>query len=248
MRDDLLEALAAVDWTVSQLPAFEERIRSWLNDNVYVAIVETELPATHDVMVARERCQLPLDFNIEAGVYINVLRSSLDILATAIGKREMVLNPDSIYFPVTRSADIFATGNYKGSEFVRQLSRGSRDIIEAYQPYHRGNEAVGMIHDLDNMRKHRRLLAVLVRPAMWHVRGWGLGDTFKPLERFPASIEPGKGDTPLGELLKGGPEPDVQFTPHIVFAQRTPAFGFPVVRAIKGFANKAAEIVRAFDF
>ena len=35
MRDDLLDALAAIDWAISDLPILEERLFAWWNNNPY---------------------------------------------------------------------------------------------------------------------------------------------------------------------------------------------------------------------
>ena len=100
---------------------------------------------------------MPLVFNAEAGAYINAIRSSLDILASAVGKRE-ISSGREIYFPIAESADIFASGNYKGSKFVRQLSRTHRELFEACKPYKEGNDTLYALHNFDNIRKHKRLL------------------------------------------------------------------------------------------
>src|SRR5690348_17078374 len=114
MKADLADAQACIDWTVAQFPAFEKRIASWLNAHIDVGFIQMELPHTHDFVMAKERAEIPLTFNVEAGIYIHALRSSLDMLAWAIGKREQVLHPDQIYFPFAPSRADFEAGNYRG--------------------------------------------------------------------------------------------------------------------------------------
>jgi hypothetical protein len=114
MRDDLLDAQACVDWAVSQFPALQQRINSWLSVNVHIGVEETPPPATHDPIVAIENAALPLAFNVEVGAYINVIRSGLDILATALARRYGIPKPDEIYFPVANSEAAFMGGRYKG--------------------------------------------------------------------------------------------------------------------------------------
>jgi hypothetical protein len=46
MRDDLLHAQASVDWAISQLLAFSERLGSWLSLNVEVGVRDVPPPAT----------------------------------------------------------------------------------------------------------------------------------------------------------------------------------------------------------
>src|SRR5689334_13564490 len=117
MRDDLLEAQACIEWTISRVASLGQRIEEWLGINVDIAIEDLHNPATHNPIVAVEKSPFTLAFNLEFGAYINTLRSSLDILACIIGKREMVLYPERIYFPVADSAAEFATGNYRGKKF-----------------------------------------------------------------------------------------------------------------------------------
>ena len=84
MRSDLLHAQASVDWTVSQLPAFNAQIKARLGFNLEIAvkIPDPDIPYDRVVMTGKE--PLPLAFHAEAGAYINAIRSSLDILASAL--------------------------------------------------------------------------------------------------------------------------------------------------------------------
>ena len=62
---------------------------------------------------------------VEAGAYINALRSSLDILAYALAIRYGVPHPDDCYFPVVRSEKEFLAGGYKGAKFVKGLPKAN---------------------------------------------------------------------------------------------------------------------------
>src|SRR5579872_7304263 len=165
MKDFLSEAHASVDWPVSQFPAFETRLKAWLDQNIEVLIEETPGEHSWNVIITREKAELPLAFSVEAGSYINCIRSALDIIACGIGKEEMVLYPDHIYFPVADSADDFARGNYRGVKFVRQLSGTRRKVIEEREPYKGGNGFLWACHKLDIVRKHKRLLQTRIALA-----------------------------------------------------------------------------------
>ena len=121
MRDDLLHAQASVDWAVSQFPAFQKRIDDWLRLNVEFAVEDMPSPATHDRIVAIQKESLPLLFNVEMGAYVNAIRSSLDLLATALAYRCGVPKPDEAYFPVGKSGAAFRAGQVKGCKFVNSL-------------------------------------------------------------------------------------------------------------------------------
>jgi hypothetical protein len=124
MRDDLLHAQASIDWAVSNFPTFEKRLNTWVEGHFDIIIKESDSGASHNSLIAIEKEPLPFTFNVEAGAYINAIRSSLDILATALAYRyEMPCRiKTKAYFPVAKDASEFISGRgYKGSEFVNGL-------------------------------------------------------------------------------------------------------------------------------
>jgi len=81
-------------------------------------------------VVAVEKEQLPSAFQVEAGAYINAIRSSLDILAATLAQRHCLALIDDAYFPVVASAQIFSGQRYKGHKLVQALPPSERVIIE----------------------------------------------------------------------------------------------------------------------
>ena len=243
MYDDLSDARACLDWTISNLPTFEEHLLGWLKNNVEVVVVDLPNGGPNDVIVAREKEPVPIFFNIEAGAYINTIRSSLDILAYTIGARDKVIFPNTIYFPVAESAADFASGKYKGADFVKQLSGTARKLIESVRPYQGGNEALWALHRFDILRKHRRLLAAEVHPQKLHVHGFGLSQTFTPTALVPA----GNGETVLGLLAKGAKKPAIEYTAMVIFNEPTVMKRCGVSSALNYFASAAREIIGLFD-
>jgi hypothetical protein len=108
MRADLLEAQASVDWAVEQLLPFHQRLEA----NVVIEIRDVPPPATHNPIVAVERELLPISFSVEAGAYINAIRSSLDILAMALVRRTVSRSQNSRCISLLRRMNkpCFATG------------------------------------------------------------------------------------------------------------------------------------------
>src|SRR3954447_2161380 len=106
MRADLLEAQASVDWAIGQLLPFNQRLETWLGANVVIEIRDVPPPATHNPIVALEKELLPIAFSVEAGAYINAIRSGLDILARALVRRHRLAIPEHrVYFPVADSEE-----------------------------------------------------------------------------------------------------------------------------------------------
>jgi hypothetical protein len=176
MRDDLQHARASIGWAEANFPVFQKQLNVWLDQNVHLAVREQPSNVPNDVVVLAEKGPLPATFQVEAGIYINAIRSSLDILASTLANRYCQLLADDAYFPIAPSKAIFLSGKgYKGDKFIRALPAKEREIIEALNPYRGqdGNNILCAIHDLDIVRKHQRLLAAEVSPRTFIVSGWG---------------------------------------------------------------------------
>jgi hypothetical protein len=246
LNQDLSDAQACIEWAVAQFPAFQDRIRAWLRDNVHMVRVEQPAPCPNDVVVVREKCALPLAFNVEAGVYIHTLRSSLDILAWVIGKREMVLNPEEIYFPFANSLADFRDGNYRGVKFVRQLSGTSRQLIEATKPYKGGNDLLWTLHYLDVVRKHKRLLTAVVRPANIRVQGDDLSRFF-PIRTDTGYFRvDGNRETVIGIVAKEGKPLHMHCASCVAVDEVSLFQGSEIISLLTYFASQAQAVVKLF--
>jgi hypothetical protein len=190
-----------------------------------------------------------LAFNAEAGAYINSIRSGLDILAVAIGKRDNAPSPNKIYFPVAKSAAEFAAPNGRAVSFLNQLSARHRDIIEKLQPYKGGHNLLFILHQLDIARKHRQLLELSAEPASITIKSSRVrdGDIIR-LDDY-LQVQKTGNESLLAYTTKGATTPDIELAAKIVF--NGPLFGslrMPVVKAIQMFAQMADGIIVSFDF
>ena len=162
MRDDLIHAQTSIDWAVDQLPSFRKKLNVWLKDNIHIVVKEMPATSTNDVVLAMEKEPLPPIFQVEAGAYLNAVRSSLDILACTLDNRHCQALVDDAYFPITDDAAKFmeavAKGkSFKWAKFMKALPTKERSIIEALKPYKGGNGLLYPLHMLDILRKHQRL-------------------------------------------------------------------------------------------
>ena len=151
MRADLLDAQAAIDWAVAQLPALQKRIEDWAN-----------LYSTRIAVEGRRKAYylnidpLPGLINAETGAIINSIRTSLDLLASALAARNGYPGSKTIYFPICKSGAHFRKAKAK----ITELSPDDLAIIESLRPYRGGDDLLYALHELDNTRKHRRLVVV----------------------------------------------------------------------------------------
>jgi hypothetical protein len=243
MRPDLLEAQASIDWTYSQYGSFDARLREWLNANISIEIKDLPRPAEYNPIVAVAKDLLPLSFSVEAGAYINAIRSSLDILAMALVRRHsVVISEDQVCFPIFRSEAAF--NEKKGGQLLQRLPERERTIIEALRPYPEGNSDLWTLHRLDIVRKHKRLLDVRLQPLHMSMEGSLKPDDFKPLPIGTIQVNE---ETVFGLLRKGVPDVALRSTFYVALSEggyrRT-----PVVAAIARLGFVAGEIIARFDY
>ena len=248
MRDDLLDAQACVDWAVNQLPNLETRINEWLRLNVVVEIEDAGADVPNNVFVAVQREELPRSFNVEIGAYLNTVRSSLDILASALASRYRICAPENAYFPITRSEAAFRARGSNSANFVAGLPPVERLHVEALKPYHGGNEDLWTLHQLDIMRKHRRLLTVIAEPDFFSVEGSGVLQHFTPIATgFMRADNVSERKVVLGLMAKGAPPYQTKFAPYVAFDESAITGRKRVVRALRDFAGLATTVIKLFD-
>jgi hypothetical protein len=173
MRDDLLDAQAAVTWAKTQIPFMQQRFIDWSRSEPY-EIDEEPDPETGEILVvARRRGSEDLSFNVETGAIINAARSALDLLAAALAKRNGVKPSADTHFPIRRHHPDFIDPRY-GVEGKKWLSRDEIAIIKTLRPYEGGDEHLWPFHHLDNLRKHERLVDIRPTISAYSLSGFGL--------------------------------------------------------------------------
>lgn len=242
MRDDLLGAQAAVDWAVSKLPSFEKRLSGWTNRNINIVLKDTDPPGSDHLVIAKEKYFLPLQFSVEAGAYLNAIRSSLDVLASTLSARNGKTGNVEAHFPIFRS-DLHALDPLCGLECIKWLSKSQRSVIKSLEPYPGGNDSLCALHKLDIMRKHRRLLETKITPA--HITFTGI---LPQHVVFPAKIGIGaNGETLLAFLSKDATAGKIQASFYVAFSEAGHYGDMPVIGALRDFAQTAANIIALFD-
>jgi len=87
MRDDLLDADTCVDWAVSQIPILQDGFDAWTQGRPYLIEIEQDAKTGIYNVVAYSLGGFGPMPNVQAGMIINGLRSSLDLLAASLAKR-----------------------------------------------------------------------------------------------------------------------------------------------------------------
>ncbi len=186
----------------------------------------------------------PLSFSVEAGAYINAIRSSLDILAMALACRHGMTDINKVQFPIAKSESEFSAGKYKGADLIKWLPALERQKIESLKPYQGGNALLWQLHHLDIVRKHRRLVETQTRPAKLTAFGWDASDDLQQMPRLsPAELRHVNGETELGLVSKLAHESDFRISAQITITEPGCLYGHNAIVAIRWLAELARDIV-----
>lgn len=241
MRDDLLDAYAAVDWAEAQIVRLGSQLSALRRGGLYELVTEKDAKPGYELVKFRKMADLPPVINVEVGAIINVIRSSLDILACTLAKRNGCIDPKDVYFPIVGGPAKFVRLKDGRIEKIKRLSGADQATIEGLKPYKGGDDLLYTIHELDKMRKHRRLITVscVLRNARVTSK---VGIPVEYLTT-PGELKDG---TPLCRFpSNSNAKPTVLFD--ITFDEAMYAKRESVQASLIFFASRAREIVALFD-
>ena len=99
MREDLLDAEAAVQWAIAQRQLLEQRFKSWLDNQPYYFFFEPHPEIGKKLIKLRVLQPLPPIAVSETGAIIGSLRSALDMLASSLARRNGIKPSADTHFP-----------------------------------------------------------------------------------------------------------------------------------------------------
>jgi hypothetical protein len=160
MQRDLEDALVPVKWAEAQIPALQQRLINWNRTGPYEVIVEPD-PQRPDRELLVARLKKPLDPIIigDVGAIINSVMTGLDLMMATVVSRHGIVPKRAPNFPVrTKSADFYdAVDELEAKQWI---SAAEAAAIKRTKAYDGGDHVLVHIRDLDNLRKHQRMLVV----------------------------------------------------------------------------------------
>jgi hypothetical protein len=245
VRDDLQHAYASLEWAREQIPELIGRADEWLRANKLIEVRNAGPRSDCNVLIVGTKVELPLRFSVEVGAYINTIRSSLDILASALAVRCGVTDARLAQFPFVNVATDLTSHNTRVGRFMASLSDEYRVILEDLQPYEGGDPILCSLHRLDIMRKHRRLLGVRPKPlaVQFPQIAFANGDV-STVANWSVDDE---GGTVVALIAKDCPEYVFDASLHITFAEEEHFGTVPIFDALRMFCNKAHNIIEVFE-
>ena len=165
MKADLADALIPVEWAEAQIPVLQQRLIDWNRSGPYEVIVEPE-PQRPDRELLVAYLKKPLDPLIigDVGAIINSVRTGLDLLMAAIVGRHSAVADRAPNFPIrTKATDFYDA--IQDLESKQWISDDEALAIKRTKAYDGGDHVLIHIRDLDNLRKHQRILVVQPMPT-----------------------------------------------------------------------------------
>lgn len=240
-RADLLDAYTSIEWGETELPLFASKFHAWKNTNTGIAYINAD--TGKKVAIFRKHGHLPSILNAGVGSIINSFRTALDLLASALAKRNGATPSRNTHFPIFASHWHFSQF-YEGEKRKKWLSDAELRILESVRPYDGGNTLLWSLHQLDIARKHERLLTIAAEPSQLIIVGTGQ----RPVFLFTQG-QPLEDKTPLFELPADAAEPETGLDFQILFEESSlPAVHLqPVFGLLNEFGRMATDIINLFD-
>jgi hypothetical protein len=242
MREDLEDAYAAVDWAVTYLPILGKIIDDWRSAPAFWLVEEPHPEIGQKLFKLEVNRPLPLTVNAAAGIVINSIRTSLDLLGASLAQRNGKIPTSEHHFPVYASGQDFCDplNAQKRKKWMRESECA---VIESLKPYAGGNDLLYALHQLDITRKHERLVRahLALSGASVSPEAWAQGF------RCP-NIWPGfKDGAVIAWTTINATKSDFQFTGDVAFSEAGAVEGKPIVTSLREFAGLAESIIQLFE-
>jgi hypothetical protein len=240
MRDDLLDACAAIEWAESQLDCLRARGKRWFEEAPYLASTEEDPQTGNKVLQVNPSEPLPRLINAEVGAIINSIRTSLDLLATALAQRHCQRLITDAYFPICETE---AEWQGRGHKRIKRLSAADQATIKDLQPCYGGDKLLIAVNRLDNVRKHQRLLVFTEIAA--GVGFYRLGSLPAELDAIYRAHPPDNGYMLARSI--SDPNHKVQVRIEISFREITSLAGRPIDLVVRDFIELSRRIIGQFN-
>jgi hypothetical protein len=242
MRDDLREAYAAADWAITHLKGFQQQLKAWIDTPPYSLIEEPHPEMGQKLLKLRIDRPLPIIFNAEMGAIINTIRTSLDLLASALARRNGKEPSADRHFPFYPTLYDFIDP-LNMAKRKNWLSERERILIEELKPYRGGNNRLFALHHFDVIRKHERLIDVRIVPTAINM----MPGAYAQGLRFPAAWPGFHDDAVVAWTAIDAANSEFQMPVDVVFNEGDLVANEPVGQALRDFWRMATMIIEMFE-
>ncbi len=240
MADDLIEHFERIKWARWQTGILNRWVKYFERSKPYELRYKPDEIGWMTEVWAHATQEKHSPIQIQAGVIIHELRSTLDALVCSLAWRNNKDPGTSTYFPICHEKQAFYERAAKGK--IRLISDTDKALIESLEPWSGGNDWLYSLHKADNIRKHQRLLltgSLSQGVGFFASTGWGIGD-----------LVPGTGNLADGVLvLKAEIVNHLKIDVNVKVCFSEPAFisGKQLVPVINKFADTVQSILEIFS-
>jgi hypothetical protein len=241
VRADLEDAYAAADWAITHLEGFDQRLNAWIESKPYSLIEEPHPEIGKKLIKLHVENPLTATFNAEVGAIINTIRTSLDLLASALARRNGKMPSADRHFPLYPTLYDFIDP-INVAKRKKWLSDRERKIIEELKPYRGGNDRLFALHHFDVIRKHERLINIRVTPLRFNMQLIYLLQGMRPV-RWPGFDD----DAVIATTRIEAADSQLQLTFEVRFGEGDLIPNEPVRQVLRDFWRLASMIIEKFE-
>lgn len=222
-----------------------EETKAHLDDFVKKAVSEKfERNGPNIWAYARIEYDLPISTSTRAGLVVNEIRATLDALAWILATERNHTPPRrNIYFPIARDEEKLLAQFKKRGNLHKAFAKNDEDTIIGFAPYSGGNDTLFMMHEADNIRKHRKSLVVAVQGSISATGPGRVGLMMNNMD-INAIANPGEWK-PVG--MFNNSTASMRVRSEIRYNEPGLLEQIEVVQALREFWSEALRIVSAFD-
>jgi len=156
MRDDIQ---LKIDWADKRIEELATDINAWIDTNPYGISPEIDPHTGEKKYIVTTVPEIPREFAIRSGEIVQHLRSALDYLACALVAANGRTVGDGTAFPIAKSWPLTKDQHRTFSRKIAGMRIGAIKYILRLKPYPGGNNSLWRLHALNNIDKHRLLVA-----------------------------------------------------------------------------------------
>ncbi len=238
-KPDLSDVDAKLDWAVAQIEPLQAQIGEFFQEHTSGPWKESDPQGRGVAFMVTIDQPIPKKIQIEIGVIIHALRSSLDMSMVALAEHHGSNATNRVHFPILREAN--GLEEKPARKWLAEIDPVHADLIRALKPYKGGNDLLYALHWIDLKDKRRpKLIAVATGQSfafggMGHIRGYKL---------FSAEIGPQQNG--IVGILDADPGINLDVAFDIALNEIEVINPRPVIAALHEFAGATKAVIDLF--
>jgi hypothetical protein len=239
MADDLQDHFERLKWVQDRIE-FEllPEVHQYVDSAPYELETITNAETGWKLVYAKLAAPPSKSIQIFAGVLANETRAILDALACTLAERNG-RSSDGVAFPI--AVDYAGFGSARMQGMIKKLSVADQTEIAKIKPYGGGNDLLRALHDIDVIRKHRRLMFATFTHAGVSI----VGGHYHPDDSFRYGKD--LAAKPLIATLHPTSNPVLEIYVTVCFSEPPFVSGKPLVPILYEMTNAVEGILKIFN-